>query len=357
MQESEIYELARSVISTITRDVNDGLYSSLDGSLSVSWGTTENVFQASATPESKVNEPPVHKITISYALVLRLYRDLEEYYDYIANKSDQQKFDQLFQNDPYYTQLLPMNIEPEHCIKNMFIGAITWVFFHELAHLLQEHVYVLNQSTNTSQYLAYDEFNTENSITLEGKLAAIHHTLEFAADFQAIRTCISELFRHFSSNELDDSIGIFVCAISCAIYRLHDPEKLNFYSEIKGSHPPPIVRLEHILPQIWEILDLLSKAEAIKLNRSELVHLCDRSATTACFFWFKKKSLESDSLKSFIHCGTINRPGGKEYMRKIINTWDEIEPEISKNKRLDDPLALIRFTEQYRNIVFENSDS
>lgn len=354
MDNPEIIEFAVSFISSITNDLNESLYSQPTANLNVIWKRDDS-FNARAIPKSRITEPPVHIIELTYGLVIQLYHDIDEYCSYIENKSDQKTFDILFKGHSGDTSILPCHLEPEDYRKNMYIGALTWVYFHELAHLNQEHVYILNKFIDTKHHSMYEEFNVNKSEPLKDKEAAIHHVLELAADFEAIQSCLRELIRHFKGDELTKSIGLFVSSISCAIYKLHNPTELSLSSDIKGSHPPSIVRLEQILPQIWESLDLYEKANIIdtKLNRKDLVHICDRSATSACFFWFRKKQITTEKMRDFIFVGTINRRGGKLYLQTIINTWDVIKPEIVKNSRMLDELNTLNFTETLRDLVLE----
>ena len=355
MEDFEIVQFAENIIRTITKDLNESLYSEPNSSLSVSWKRNDS-FNASAIPKSKLNEPPVDIITINYGLAVQMYRDIDEYCTYIESGFDNKSFSFFFR-DHLDKSILPTNFEPKDYRKNIFISALTWVYFHELAHLNQEHVYTLNSLLN-NKYSEYEEFNIDNSKSFKGRNANIHHVLELAADFEAIQVCISELIRHFKGNELKEAIGTFVTGISCAIYKTHSLGMSDLNSEVTGSHPPPIVRLEQILPQIWETLDLLEQKKAIniKASRSELVHQCERSSLTSGFFWFRKRHIHPDQLTDFLHCETVNRVGGRNYLQTIISTWDEIEPEINKNRRDKKGLRILTFTKKYRDLVFDNSE-
>lgn len=357
MEDTEIYQLASSVISSIANDLNNTLYSKLNGVLSVSW-RTDSIFNASAQSNSRVDEPPIHTVNMYYELARQLYRDIDEYCSYIESECDKSIFDTFFASHPEYKEILPSSFSKSDYRKNMFMSALTWVFFHEIAHLNQEHGYIRSQILKSDNHLI-DECDINNSETLDGKASAIYHTTEMAADYEAVHTCIKELIRHFKGADLEDSIGIFICALSCAIYKFHGIKSLCIDSEPKGSHPAPIVRLEHVLPHIVEFFNIawLQSALGINLSRSELAHICERQAVTVGLFWLKKHSLGQEKLGEFLYTRTINRLGGKDYMQTIINTWDDIQPEINKNKRFDDPLALLRFTEQYRELVFETINS
>lgn len=356
MENHEIVQFAEKVISSITNDINNSIYSDPEASLTVQWKRCE-AFNASAISNSKPTEPPIHIIEINYGLVISLYQDIDDYCNYLESGLDQEIFD-YFQKDHSAIKLLPPSFEPIEYRKNMFISALTWVYFHELAHLNQEHGYLLNKITNTFHYSKFEEFNLDKSQSLKGNIANLHHTLELAADFEAIKVCIAELIRHFNNhnNELKETIGTLVSGISCAVYKMHNLSMLDLKSEITGSHPSSIVRLEQILPQIWEHFDLLERHKLININmdRSELVQMVDMNARTAGFFWFRKRHIQPTDLVTFIHHGTINRAGGKEYLQSIINTWDAIKDEINENLRnKDKAFSILEFSDEYRDLVFE----
>ena len=114
-----------------------------------------------------------------------------------------------------------------------------------------------------------------------------------------------------------------------------------------------------MVSHIWEFFDIakIQSVGKIKLSRSELIYICELHSATVGLFWFRKQQLSEEKFNEFLHTRTIDRTGGREYMQIIINTWDEIEAEIINSKRSSDPLSLISFTDQYRNIVFEKVES
>ena len=357
MEDIEIYDLATDVISSIAADLNENLYSKINGTLSVCW-LGDDKFNASAQSRSSVDEPPFHIVNMYFGLTRQLYRDIEEYCAYIESERDKPIFDTLFGSHHKYKELIPSSFSKAESKENMFISALTWVFFHEIAHLNQEHGHIRSQILQSDNHLI-DECNVHKSENLEGKAAAIYHTTEMAADFEAVYICIKELVRHFKGIDLENSIGSFACALSCALYKFHGIKPLNTDSAPKGTHPSAIVRLEHLLPHIWEFFDVaaVQSLGEIKLSRSELVYICELHSVTVSLFWFRKQLLTEEKFSEFLHTRTIDRTGGREYMQTIINTWDEIESEINKNKRFDDPFTLLRFTEQYRKLVFETINS
>ncbi len=133
----EIIDLTCQVFSTIVDDLNDGLYKDINGEISVSWSTKE-VFYAWAAVDIADENTPKHYVGLTYETAVLLYRDVESYFKYIESGIDNDKFDIIFQ-DFDYPEVLSSESSLEDCKKNMFISGITWLFFHELGHLVQEH--------------------------------------------------------------------------------------------------------------------------------------------------------------------------------------------------------------------------
>ena len=356
MEDIEIYNLAIDVVSSITNDLNENLYSKVNGTLSVHW-LRDDKFNASARSRSSVDEPPSHIVNMYFELARQLYRDIDEYCNYIESECDKHIFDELFRGICEYKEILPSNFLKADYRKNMFISALTWVFFHELGHLEQEHGFIRSQLGKNSEYLI-NECAMCGVEKLQGRDSAISHVTEMAADYASVSTCVVELIRHFKGEDLEKAIGVFVCAISCAIYKFHGKESLYLDSTPRGTHPIPIVRLANILPQVWETFDLAESRNVTKIsmNRSDLVRMCSRNAATVGLFWFRKHSIAPNDFADFILERTINKPRGKEYMQIIVNTWDEIEPTLIKNRRFNNSLSLMGFSDHYRELIFEKAD-
>ncbi|WP_166368364.1 hypothetical protein [Psychromonas sp. SA13A] len=351
MKDLEIYQLAGDVLSSITSDLNEEIYLNLNGKLSLVWSEipTVNAWAESLAP---INEPPNHKIGIHYELVRQLYRDIEAFCKYLESDLDSKAFDFWFQNLEQPIEMLPSLFSTEAQRKNMFISAITWVFFHELGHLKQEHGYIRSQFLNTKQELI-NECHIEKNITIEGKTAAIYHVTEMAADFEAIDSCISELIRHFSGEDLKASIYLFVCGISTILYRFHGEKSLDLDCLPRGSHPNPLTRLENVIPQIYEFLSVseLHKHIGIELKREMTVGMCNQAATAAGLFWLRCRTQQPEIPDEYFLIGNLNRTNGKAYLRTIIETWDEIEPSIKDLRRFGHYFGLLQFSEYTRNNI------
>tara|TARA_R110001583_G_scaffold190915_1_gene355559 strand:- start:2488 stop:3549 length:1062 start_codon:yes stop_codon:yes gene_type:complete len=352
LEDSEIIELATDVLSKVTNLMNESLYSELDGELTTLW-SMKNYFYACASVGSTVDEPPKHSITLSYETAVLLYRDIEVYSKYIETGIDNELFDQIFK-DFEYPKTLSIHSDKELSIKQMFISGITWIFYHELGHLIQEHGYIRTQynchaSTDIVDCASND---IENESVLSGKPSAVSHVTEMAADYYATVNCLVALLAHFKGDELEAETRSFTSSLALVLYRFHGINPYERTEIPKGTHPQPLIRLEQTMPLIFEFYSMidLAKEKNFKLDRLDLVNITSWSSFTAGIFWLKRGG-QKGIPEDFMISGSLQRPGMLEYHRVMLDIWDEIKPEIDKIKRHGNKYAELQFSEQYRKIL------
>ncbi|HGF3969375.1 TPA: hypothetical protein ACF6VC_003338 [Yersinia enterocolitica] len=352
MTDLEIYDLALNVLTSLTTDINDGLYSELEGVITLSWGTT-NEINAWAESKSLPMSPPEHNITLQYKLVLQIYRDIENYMLYMRNGLDDKIYDHWFKGVNYHHGMINVFGDNE-CITNIFIAAITWVYFHELGHLIQEHGYIRSLYDNVES-MTINECEVVGQAIPEGKTADIFHVTEIAADFFATNMCLYELIRHFKGNELEVAIQFLSCGLSCVIYRFHGCKSFKQDVTPIGTHPNPLIRLEIVIPIIHEVMDMKEVRDysKIEIDRAYLVNIGCWSSTTVGMFWIRSNPEVDRMPDDFFIAGSLNRPGMKEYLNVIISTWDEIESKVIQFQRFDDNFRRLKFSDQFRNEVFK----
>ena len=206
------------------------------------------------------------------------------------------------------------------------------------------------------------ECSINNEKTLEGKAAAVSHITEIAADFEAINICNLELIKHFKGKDmLLPAIFLFTSGVSLAIYAFYNKKILMESNIPQGTHPNPLVRLEIMLPQIWEFFSIpqLEEVLKVKLSRKDLVYTCQSAASSVGIFWMKKNQLplDTDSLNNLTQ-GMYQRPELITYMKILIETWDEIIPIInlnrSKREIITNDFGLLYFTDESRSLYDAN---
>ncbi|MDP3858713.1 MAG: hypothetical protein Q8Q73_13215 [Stagnimonas sp.] len=353
----EIYQLSSEILFAITGDLSKGIYKKLGGSLQISWNT-ENRVSAWAISDGDPLTPPQHKIVVCYELARRLYRDVEDFHIFAIEALLREPFESFFK-DFSPKPRLPPTLESHESVHNMFIGALTWVFFHELAHLNQEHGHIRSKcggQPNRAGGIEDCESDGDNALT--GKAALISHVTEFAADVEAFQHSLQELARHFLSKDLDDgdpqqfrdNLFLLVCGISCALYRFNGVKIVQPHRYPVGSHPTPLRRLEVGVPNIFEKLDLGGRGKSLhNLSRKELVYLCSGAAYSAGFFWLWRYAKGTGIPDNFLAKGLLQ--DDKLYWREILSAWDEIEPEIIKIRRFGNKQGLLYFTDDFRSKI------
>ncbi|RYZ89097.1 MAG: hypothetical protein EOP04_07760 [Proteobacteria bacterium] len=345
MDDDEIYSLASRVISEITDALNGGHYRNLNGSLQIKWGL-KNTFNAWAESINSSEEPPHHEIGINYELARQIYRDAESFYDFCEGELQQDAFKECFisRTQPK----LPQNYSRSECCHNIFIAALTWVYFHEWGHLVQEHGYI-RAKYGVSDCALVNELSTPEQAEIEGNASAIYHVTELAADSEATIFCIAELFRHFKKEDMEPALQIFVCAICCVFYRFNSSKQPVSDITHIGTHPNPIIRMEFNLASIYEFLSL--PGVELGLSRKTLVEMCSNFGHAVSIWWLMKNGLGGGLGKYFFLEGILGRPEIKGYLIGLVSAWDEISDSIVAIRKLPHSLGLLNFTDEFREYL------
>tara|TARA_R110002111_G_scaffold164386_3_gene230573 strand:+ start:26078 stop:27142 length:1065 start_codon:yes stop_codon:yes gene_type:complete len=354
MDDREIYEISDRILSAITNDLNEEHYSAIKGSLKLAWGM-KGIFNASAESANDIKSPPKHKIVIQDELARQIYRDAEDYCNFADNELKEERFQNLLTTWKAAPGL-PSDLSKDDCCYIMFVGAITWVYFHELGHLMQEHGYILKTSGASSNTLI-QECSANFSSESESQFAALFHVTELSADFEAMTWCILEIIRQFPEDKLRSVICMLVSGISCVFFRFNIGNSLTPDNVLTGSHPHPIIRMELNLSQLFEMLDMMSNPIKLNLNREAIVSLYSGTSYSGTIFWLWKYGIPENFENGFLVEGSFNRTELADYYRTIIGTWDNIEPTIAQLRRFGSPLGVLRFSDEFRQKLAMQSHS
>lgn len=365
MEDSEVIELAVAVLSSISGDLASGVYADLEGTLDLAWSMEPRVSAWAEAPGDPAVAPK-HRVVICYELALRLYRDVEDYHMFCAGALLEDPYKTFFK-DFNPKPRLPEHIERSDSIRNMFIGALTWVFFHEIGHLTQEHGYIRKKFGGPLLEARIEDCESAGSRAIGAKESLISHVTEFAADVEATQWCMQELIRHFLPAEEDTTeydlkefhgnLFLIVAGISCTLYRFNGDRPVEPTEYPTGSHPTPIRRLEACLPNVFEKLDFGGQGyELHRLSRSELVYLCSGAADSAGFFWLWRYAVGGGIPAHFMARGVLQDPFKSSYWTAIVNAWDAVKPEIRKVRRFGNTLGILSFTSEFRERIFDGCD-
>jgi hypothetical protein len=350
MEDIRIYEISAEVLNGITLDLNESVYIPTNGTLVLKW-SEEPTFNAYASSKSDIGIPPNHEICIHYELVRQLYRDIESFCEYYSQEHASNLWSTFFKDLDDAPPLFKY-FTLEQCCFNMFVGALTFVYFHELGHLLQQHGYIRHR-IGGSEDLPINEHQVIGEAILQGKSSSVSHVTELCADSYATTKCLYELMRQFDDNkeELRVALFILVCGLSCIFHKFSNEVAYAPIEEPIGSHPNPSIRMELNLPRIYEILDLVAEPSGHLMSRRELVHLCNRASDSSALYQLAKRgSSKEDSNYPFI-LGLLNRLDDRNYLKHIVDTWDDIESVLREVTIGGNELDYLSFTKEFRSFV------
>ncbi len=366
METFEICQFAESVLRTMVLEINKETYIPNGGILQI-YFSREEIKNAYAQNISTESSPFNHKITITYELICSLYENAVIFHNYLESEFDKKHFDFYFKEDVNYNDLIPEKWNQEQFCKNLFLAALTWIFFHELAHLNQNHFKLVTRTYKLN------DLSTRNNIIFDEIIFLIkfdngqstftdNHVFEFFADYEATIICISELIRHFydDSKELENMIYIFTCGVSLALYSFQNKDyfEISLEDSFTYSHPLPLVRLGMVIPILNEFFSLIAKAsyeiegkKLLNLDRKEIVQLTNRAWVVNSLFWWRIANVPSEFLKNFQIIGLLSDEDFKQYLKLIVKKSDEFREKIIEQQLIRNQFTVMTFTDQVRNLV------
>lgn len=360
MENIEIYELASRVLGDITRDLNEGSYAKLAGELTITWHE-EKKFGAFASTLDEAGKPPKHRVTMYYELVRQVWRDAEDLCKFLRSIPKDSGADKLYDffGD---TANLPKCFNDDELVKNMFVAAITWVYFHEIGHLMQEHGVIRDEfgvgNGSTAQTTNVYDFEAPHNKPLVSREALVAHVTELAADFEATHFYVIELLRHVTDPDFVDDeartevlsglIYLMVCGLSLLFFRFNGNQPILPTAVIEGHHPNPLTRLEINVPHIFESLDIAGRFADTGLDRKQLVSLCAKAAFSATLYWSLIKTEKREFDDRLLLKGLLSNPVVLQYLQPIVACWDELMPRVKEIRRFGTDLGLMTFTDSFR---------
>jgi hypothetical protein len=353
----EIYEIAQIVLSKITEKLYETYYKKLGGSLTLGWSHGIE-FNAWAESHTILGEAPNHKIILNYELARQLYRDAEGFCEYAQSEPVSNLIKNTFKNHPY--DCLPACFTSESCINNMFLSALTWVYYHEFGHLIQEHGMVRANTIGNAKKHTIEEMHSNAKVTLTGRAASISHATELAADYEATTLCVFSSALHFLKSHSKPSdaeiftgnIYLLTCSLACIFYRFNGGSLGKVSTPITGSHPSAIYRIEIIAPHIYELADRLLKEYGFEMTDGQLISIVKQAADLGSLYYNYSVTAASEKTIDLFIKGMSNRPEFKPYSREIVNIWDEIYPTINTSRKFGIEAGLMKLTDAFRQFSF-----
>lgn len=109
--------------------------------------------------------------------------------------------------------------------------------------------------------------------------------------------------------------------------------------------------MELNLPHIYELMDLIAEPSGHLMNRRDLVHLCSRASDSSSLYQMAKNGLSKPENDYLFIRGLLNREDDKNYLKHIVETWDEIEGILREFTIDGSELDYLSFSKVFREYV------
>lgn len=330
MEVHEICDLAAAALGGIVRDLNDSWYKDVGGKLQLKWSEKKGF--AYAESDRTTSTAPDHSITIHYDFLVELYRRSERFYKFRESDRGIAAADLIATSIPRYECT---HFCEQDFVRNMFMGSLTWVFFHEIGHLVQEHGAVKSrmlglQHEFPSVFVESGDFEAGASL----RESCVHHALELAADAISTTIGMAEWIRHASdpnfignsqtANVFINGIHAYACGVTSVLY-LFRPHGAANPDAPTGYHPPPIYRLQLILPLLQEMLtsSVVATYIGVSTDARAAVGVVGGGAYLSALCWMQEATKEATYLEGFLFEAIASKPEALRYLGHVIPTWDE----------------------------------
>ena len=376
----EVNNLASVVLRDLTEEFSEAVYSPISGKLTSTWSTKKG-FNAEAFSKKHPSAGPEHTIVIDYTIATELYRYAEKLSKFTRSEK-LKKFLETQPNDYMPLPLIPKSTPGDSFVNNIFLAALTWIFFHELGHAAQDHGLIREKnldtesSTSTSvndeqpyneEYSYTQEAHSQTDKKLSHHNSLIYHVTELAADSEATCTTIFEILKHAATVENLDALGklpklnwkfildncyLMIAGISCIFFRFNNDRATPTQASATGTHPNAFFRMEMVVRQICRQLKFIAKEAEHKISDREILRLAKQAADLSALFWHHEISDQTISEEDLLIRGLAERPEFKSYTAELITTWDNLIPQIFEARRFGSRLGILHFDKEHREYIF-----
>ncbi|KTB94316.1 hypothetical protein AO073_07545 [Pseudomonas syringae ICMP 11293] len=377
----EIIEHATAILRDLTAEISEAQYSPKSGKLKIIW-STDKKFNAGAYSAIHPSAGPEHKIVINYTIAIELYRYTEKLLKF-TQSNELKNYLEDSPEDYMPLPLIPASTPGNQFINNMFMGALTWVFFHELGHAAQDHGAIRknncetvcnltspakNEQPNDDNYSYTQEVNAQVDKKLSHHDSLIHHVTELAADSEATCIAVSELLRHaVPAKDWDDGLKdlskinwqfiidncyLMIAGIACTFFRFNNGRASPEHASATGSHPNAFFRMEMAVRQICRQLKFVTTGAGHEITDREILTIAKQAADLSALFWYYEVSDQTMPMEDLLIRGLTERPEFKSYTAEIINTWDDLTPQIIEVRSFGSSHGILHFDKEHREYIF-----
>lgn len=315
---------AQRLVDYLSDQMRSQIYNHSDTTLTVSWSSSPN-FYASAGASS---DNSTHHITIGYELLEKIYKDslLLSHTSVKIFADDRYKL--LFGDKHRSTNgVLPEDTDPDQCKLLMFRGTVTFIFFHELAHLIQGHGF-LNGSVNANKLHELVEHNLNEDTSTES--VELSHYLEICADTEAINWTLQAMAICSSNKKLNYTpFYMLVCGLTCMFHRFFESSTSNI--GFLGSHPNPSIRKDFVRNTLLAETSkrIYKENSSWKYNYSSMVMDISLAQLHAHLYWHLAHNIE-ESMPRMMSIHSFSSPDVQPYLSKLFSINEQLSPKINQ---------------------------
>lgn len=316
----------------------DGIHKKLEilykertrNNLLVKWNS-ESKFRAYATSNLRTYE---HTIHLTYDVPIEIYNEAKDLVDYSNLLLSSELFQNNIKEGDFFTSnyrkigTLPKDIDLDKAVDDIFKYSLWWLFFHESAHLLQNHGAIRSRLLGEIEEYDFSIDETETVKIDSEKDALIYHILEISADNEATLFSINNILlenNKFTENDL----WFLSVGITCLFYKFSTNINNNI-SEV-GSHPDPSIRITFVLNNIIKILTHESARNFIEfsIDKKKIEDIISHACNTVLLYWQLRHN-KTDDFPIIFQKITEEGKISSTYMEKLMRVWLEIKPSIEK---------------------------
>lgn len=337
---SDLIELALMIADEVKDRLCRQWYTAAGVELSISWIATNDI-RAVATVEPSLENVQRHVIALSYGMLTQIYSSALEFARFSQPGPDGGTING--------TQPLPRRFDMLHAAELMFISGVSFVIYHELGHLNQNHG-AIRARYGAGSAASISEFQVAGAATLLGDQAAISHATELAADFEAL-DWLAMMLAPYKGEEFLDHAYLQCAIVSCVMLMFHGGRPARMDMTPSGTHPPSILRMDFWVRAYAERIVLFSPQLGLTKGRQEILKFLDDTSFLALLSCLTRLGCMDDPEYQDFCIGSTTHPNYKSYMKSVINIWSQHDDESRSSRRFGGVGSVLYFSDEHRVMV------
>jgi hypothetical protein len=340
----EMFDLAVELAEKIKEQLNMEWYNKTEIVLSINW-STEPKLGAWASIGPTTDAPTRHTITLTYELIETIYSEALDFALFAFGRKGEPPSSGV--------HLIADQFELLQAAEFMFESGITFVIFHELAHINQCHGSIrAKYAPAGSSPCTINEFESLNDAQmLTGDLASIYHATEIAADFEALDWMATNLEAMFQGEDFCDHAYLQCAIVSCIMLMFNSDNPVRLDPLPAGSHPFPVPRMDLWVKAYAERTVQLSPWLQIEVSTEDVINRLMDASFLALLKWMTRRQLPDVPQYTDFFKTVRAHPNFDRYMREIIKLWDVEYRSARNSRKFGGPLAVLYFSDEFRREI------